>query len=341
MNKKIGILGATGFTGLELLGLLNEHPEIDVSWLTSERHAGKSIFELFPHLQGRVQELFFITTEEALKHPVDGIFSCLPHQTAAEGLVPFIDGSDAKIVDLSADFRMRDLTIYEKYYTTHPRPELLPDAVYGIPEWNKEEVAQKRIIGNPGCYPTSILLPLKPLAEKGWIDVSAIISDSKSGVSGAGKNPTAATHFCEVHESFSAYKVADEHRHISELNEQLSIASGKTADIIFTPHLIPMEKGILSTIYVPLTEKKSRSEILDFWKEYYQEAPFVEIIEEGFPKTSWVRDTNRCMFGAKVLEDKNMLVVVSVIDNLVKGASGQALQNMNIALGIDEKAGLR
>lgn len=339
MKKQIGILGATGYTGVELLKLLERHPSLEVSWLTSERHAGKSLHEIFPELRGIVRELTFIKSAEAVEKSVDGIFSCLPHQTAAEGLALFIDKTESKIVDLSADFRMKDVKIYEKYYCTHPRPELLNESVYGLSEWNAKDIATKRIIGNPGCYPTSILAPLKPLVEKGWIDVTSIIADSKSGVSGAGKSPNETTHFCNSHENFYAYKVADEHRHISEINEQLTLAGGKQADVIFTPHLLPIIRGILSTIYANLTTDLTQIELVECLREAYKDSPFVDVLENGFPQLNWVQNNNRCIFGLKVLANKK-IIIVSVIDNLLKGASGQALQNMNIALGLDQAEGL-
>jgi len=340
MKKKIGILGSTGYTGYELLQLLRRHPEMEISWLTSERHAGKSVFELFPQLRGIIPELIFIPSAEAQKNPVDGVFSCLPHQTAAEGLLPFLESGTAKIVDLSADFRMQDPAIYEKYYSAHPCPQWQKEAVYGLCEWNANDIANKRIIGNPGCYPTSILVPLKPLIEKSLISTQGIIADSKSGVSGAGKSPSATTHFCEVHENFSAYKVGNEHRHLSEINEQLSLAAGSPVNVVFTPHLVPMERGILSTIYAPLNTEVSRGDVLKVFHEAYGSSPFVDVLDDGFPKTDWVRGTNRCLFGFKVVQEQNLLIVVSVIDNLIKGASGQALQNMNIALGLPQESGL-
>jgi N-acetyl-gamma-glutamyl-phosphate reductase len=337
---KIGILGATGYTGIELLRLLQSHPDFTVSWISSESSAGQSLYSVFPQLQGAVDNHTFISLKEAVQKPVDGIFSCLPHKTAAEALLPFIDNSTAKIVDLSADFRMRSLDIYEKHYGPHPRPELLPGAVYGIPEWNAEQIATSRIIGNPGCYPTSILLPLQPLIAKGWVATTGIIADSKSGVSGAGKKPTETTHFGEVHESFSAYKIANEHRHLSELGEQLTIAAGEPVQLLFTPHLVPMMRGILSTVYAPLTQNVSKETVLDYLESVYQHSPFVQVYRDEYPKTSWVRGSNRCAFSVKMVPEQNMLVIVSVIDNLVKGASGQALQNMNIALGVPQTYGL-
>ncbi len=337
----VGILGATGFTGLELLKLLKNHPSIEVAFVTSERHEGKTLSEFFPFLFGPMAQMKFINLETALKTPVEGIFSCLPHKTAVEKLSPFYRNTKSFIVDLSADFRLDSAKIYEEYYCPHSEPELLQESLYGLCEWQGVEKTRKyRLVGNPGCYPTSILLPLLPLVKEGLVEVEGLIADSKSGVSGAGKEPTPATHYVEVNESFSAYKVGDEHRHLSELNEQLSLASGQEVDLIFTPHLVPMSQGILSTIYARLKLGISEDDVRKCLLSQYKDSALVELLDGGFPKTSWVRQTNRCVFGVKVLEKSRTLIIVSAIDNLIKGASGQALQNMNILLGLDETEGL-
>ncbi len=336
---KIGLLGATGYTGVELLRLLQRHPLLELDFVTSERLSGKTLVEAFPELVGLpLGQVKFIGLEESLSRKVAGVFSCLPHQTAAEQLLPFIEKGEAVVVDLSADFRMTDPAIYEQYYHTHPKPELLARSVFGLCELARDRVKGAKLIGNPGCYPTSILLPLIPLLKTGLVQPTGLIADSKSGVSGAGKQATETTHFINVHENFSAYKVADEHRHLSEIGEQLSFAAGVQAQILFVPHLLPIARGILSTIYADLTPGTDEAAIRACLNGQYAGEPFVTLLEKGFPKTEWVRETNRCIFGLKVSAGK--LIVVSVIDNLTKGASGQALQNMNIALGLEETLGL-
>ncbi len=337
----VGIIGATGYTGVELVKLLRSHPRIEIAFVTSERHKGKKLKEMFPFLFGSVAALEFISLEEALAVSVDGVFSCLPHKTAVEKLAPFFDQGTSHIVDLSADFRLSSVDLYEFAYCKHERPDLLKESLYGLCEWvGESKTKEYRLIGSPGCYPTSILLPLLPLVEQGVIESTGIIADSKSGASGAGKEPSAGTHFVEVHENFSAYKVGDEHRHLTEINEQLSIVAKKEVNVIFTPHLLPMARGILSTIYVDLKEGMSELEVRKVLLSQYKDSPMIEVLEVGFPKTSWVRGTNRCVIGLKELKGQNKLVIVSVIDNLIKGASGQALQNMNILLDLEPSTGL-
>jgi len=338
-KKKIGILGATSYTGAELLRLLAHHPLLELSFVASDRLNGEPLVVAFPELVALpIGEMPFISHEEAIQRNVDGIFSCLPHQVAAEQLLPFVDSQEVVIVDLSADFRLTSAELYERYYCPHPRPDLLKKSVYGLCELKREEIRKSKLIANPGCYPTSILLPLIPLLRDGLISSKNIIADSKSGTSGAGKKATETTHFINVHDDFSAYKVADEHRHLSEIAEQLSLAAGEEVAPLFTPHLLPIARGILSTIYADLKPGVDEAKVRAALSKQYSNEPFVTLLEKGFPKTSWVRATNRCIFGLKVTQGK--LVVISVIDNLTKGASGQALQNMNIAFGFDETLGL-
>lgn len=339
-NKNIGILGATGYTGIELLRLLRNHSEFEIDFITSERYAGQRLDQVFPALTGKLAgALSFISMVDASQRSVAGVFSCLPHQTAAEELKLFLDKEDVVIVDLSADFRLNSAALYEQYYCPHPRPELLEKSIYGLCDLFAEEVKSSKLIGSPGCYPTSILLPLIPLLQKGLIEAHGIISDSKSGTSGAGKKISEGTHFMEVHDSFTAYGIGDTHRHCSEINEQLSLASGEEVSITFTPHLLPIARGILSTIYVKPKTGVSYAQIQETLRETYAEATFVSISEK-IPKTSWVRGTNQCMIYSQPTHNESQVVIVSVIDNLVKGASGQALQNMNIALGVASELGL-
>jgi N-acetyl-gamma-glutamyl-phosphate reductase len=337
----IGLLGVTGYTGYQLLRMLRRHPAMELVFATSEQQAGKTLREIFPNvpMNGPLADLVVTTAAQALEVPVEGVFSCLPHAAAAEKLLPWIQKGIA-VVDLSADFRMRSPERYAAAYHSHPNPELLPQAVYGLVEDARTAVQNSKLIGNPGCYPTSVLLPLLPLVRAGLIELEGIIADSKSGVSGAGKAPTETTHFCEVQENFSAYKPADEHRHLAEIDEQLSLAAGCEVGICFTPHLLPMSQGILSTLYVRPKAGVTEAQVRDCWQAAYGDAAFVEVLAQGLPKTGWVRGTNRCVFGLKWAFGGRQMVIVSVIDNLIKGASGQALQNMNLVLGIDESAGL-
>jgi N-acetyl-gamma-glutamyl-phosphate reductase len=340
-KKKVGLLGVTGYTGYQLLRMIRRHPTMELVFATSEQQAGKRLHEIFPNLPkvGPLANLVVSTAAEALETPVDGVFSCLPHAAAAEKLLPFIE-KGIPVVDLSADFRLRSPERYAAAYHEHPAPSLLKDAVYGLVEDARSAILSSKLIGNPGCYPTSILLPLLPLVRAGLIEIDGIIADSKSGVSGAGKAPTETTHFCEVQENFSAYKPADEHRHLSEINEQLTLAAGQEIEICFTPHLLPMSQGILSTLYVRPKAGVTEEQIRACWNQAYEGSAFVEVLPKGLPKTNWVRATNRCVFGLKWAFGGRQMVIVSVIDNLIKGASGQALQNMNLVLGLPEADGL-
>lgn len=340
-NKNIGLLGATGYTGYELLKMIASHPDMNLSFASSGKSVGVRLGDYFPMLPpGEIADMKFCSPEEATQIEVDGVFSCLPHATAAEQLLPFIGKENSPVlVDLSADFRMRDADIYEEYYHKHPAPELLEKAVYGLCEVYGDDVKKSKLIGNPGCYPTSILLPLMPLLKAGLLEAKGIIADSKSGTSGAGKSPGAGTHFVEVHDNFSAYKPGDEHRHLSEINEQLSFAAGEKVNAIFTPHLLPIARGILSTVYAKVKPGVSTDQIQAELDKAYVDSEFVHVMDQ-LPKTSWVKNTNSCRFGFKLLNDGETIVIVSVIDNLLKGASGQAMQNMNMAMGLDTKSGL-
>lgn len=339
-NKHIGILGATGYTGIELLKLIRTHAQMEIDFITSEKYAGQRLDQVYPSMKGKLAgELIFISMSEASGRQVDGVFSCLPHKTAAEQLTDFLDQEGLVIVDLSADFRLDSAEVYERYYCPHPRPELLNQSIYGLVELNEQVKMGATLIGSPGCYPTSILLPLVPLLRDQLVSFENLIADSKSGTSGAGKKLSETSHFMEVHDSFSAYGIGDVHRHCSEINEQLSSASGHDVEITFTPHLLPIARGILSTIYADVEEGVSFEDIKKCLDSQYSESPFVTISNSP-PKTAWVRGTNQCMIYAQPIHKGKKIVIISVIDNLVKGASGQALQNMNVALGLSETLGL-
>lgn len=334
----VAILGASGFTGSELLRLLLNHPNVNVSHVTAEKHAGKLVSDVFPHLKGKFDLELKPLKSSLISSDIDFVFVALPHGTSSEFVKELYD-RDIKIVDLGADFRISQGN-YEKWYGDHGCPELIDEAVYGISELNKDKILDAKLVANPGCYPMSAILALSPLLQDKLIDETSIIIDSKSGVSGAGRSPSLELHFCEVDEGVKAYKIGV-HRHTPEIEEVLSSFSGLNVKVGFTPHLIPMDRGILSTIYVNLNSTQSTAELLDLFEDFYKDSYFVRIYQEGqFPSTSNVRGSNYCDIGLRSFPETNTAVVVSVIDNLVKGASGQAVQNMNIMMDYPEISGL-
>ena len=277
MKPSVGVLGATGFTGAELMHLLLRHPQVEIAWLSSESQAGVPYGKVYPAFIGRLPEKVakLIPMEEAWKTSPDVVFSCLPHATSAEAVEPFLKNGKTKVVDLSADFRLNDAAVYAATYgNTHPHPERLGEAVFGLSEIHREKIATAKLIANPGCYSSSILFPLMPLIKAGMIRRDGIIADSKSGVSGAGKKATEGTHFVYCNENFSAYKVGDQHRHLPEIREQLALVAGAPVLPLFTPHLVPMERGILSTIYVELASGKTVEDIEACWNKAYAGSPF-------------------------------------------------------------------
>ena len=332
------ILGASGYTGAELIRLLREHPQVSISHLTASRHSGRALGEVFPHLGG-ITDLELSSPDPSLiPDDTDVVFAALPHGASAE-LIEQIYERDIKIIDLGADFRLTEGT-YRDWYGNHPCAHLLENAVYGIPELHAEQISETKLVANPGCYPTSSILPLAPLLENGMVETKGIIIDSKSGASGAGRNPSLDLHFCEVSEGMKAYKVG-EHRHTPEIEQGLSDFLGSKVEIVFTPHLIPINRGILSTIYVTLSGSYKTRELLDALGKFYRNSPFVRILPEGtFPNTSCVRGSNFCDIGIRTNPGKKTAIIVCAIDNLVKGASGQAIQSMNIMFDLPESLGL-
>ncbi len=339
MTIRVSILGGSGYTGVELLRILFSHPEVEVVSVTSRKHAGQRVQDVFPSMTGFYDLKFIEPDIDDLSKDSEYCFTCVPHATAMN-IVPRLLEKDVKVIDLSADFRIKDKKIYEAWYQAHSCPELLNEAVYGLPEIYREEIARSQLVANPGCYPTSIILPLYPLLKEGKVSSKGIIVDSKSGTSGAGRGLNTATLFCEVNEGFKAYKVGN-HRHTPEIEQELSSAAGKKTTINFTPHLVPMSRGILSTIYVNIENGITEDEIRNFLKEFYRDRPFVKILEENtLPNVSSVRGTNLCHIGLKLDQRTGRLIIISVIDNLFKGASGQAVQNLNIMAGMEETIGL-
>ncbi|ABQ25257.1 N-acetyl-gamma-glutamyl-phosphate reductase [Geotalea uraniireducens] len=337
---KVAIVGASGYTGVELLRLLHCHPEVAITCVTSEQSAGKAISEVFPTLRSRYNLVLENLEPVRIADRADFIFTALPHKAAME-VVPTFLKLGKRVVDLSADYRLRDAKEYEAWYEPHMNPTLLEQSVYGLPELRREKIAGADLVANPGCYPTSVILGLAPLLKKKLIDPATIIADSKSGVSGAGRSAKVDNLYCEVNDGFKAYGVGGAHRHIPEIEQELSLLAGKQLKISFTPHLVPMDRGILSTIYATPTGAVSSAELLELYRAYYQGEAFVRILPEGsFPSTSHVRGSNFCDIGLAVDNRTGRVVVVSAIDNLIKGASGQAVQNMNIMNGFPENLGL-
>ena len=331
--QRVGIINVTGYAGAELARLLWRHPEVRLSSVTGRSEAGKPLGEVFPHLAP-----LDLTVGEELDS-VDIAFSALPHGASAPALSPLIEAG-LPVLDLSADFRLRDVDDYESWYgRKHPVPHLLPAAVYGLPELHREQIAGSRLVAVPGCYPTGAILALAPALKAGLIEPDIII-DSKSGVSGAGRTVDLRYHYAEANESVSAYGL-DGHFHLAEMTQELSLLCEAAAPrITFVPHLIPMTRGILTTCYAPLAPgSRARSEVRDAYRDFYRDEPFVRVVDAP-PQTKHTWGNNYCLLYPTVDTRTGRLVVVSCLDNLVKGAAGGAVQDMNLMLGFDETAGL-
>lgn len=336
----VAIVGASGYTGVELIRLLDRHPEVRISCVTSEQSAGKRISDLFPSLRSRYDLVLEPLDTEAVASKADLIFTALPHQ-AAMAVVPDFLAAGKRVIDLSADYRLHDAEVYGAWYEPHSNPQLLAEAIYGLPEVRREAIRTARLVANPGCYPTSIILGLLPLLEAGLIDPASIIADSASGVSGAGRSAKVDSLYCEVNEGYKAYGVGGVHRHTPEIEQELSLLAGRSLKLTFTPHLVPMDRGILSTIYAAPVSNLTVEQLVALYAERYADEPFVRPLPLGqFPSTVFTRGSNFCDIGVTLDQRTNRLIVVSAIDNLVKGASGQALQNMNLMCGFVETLGL-
>ena len=336
---RVGIVGATGYAGAELVRILSSHPNVELTILTSRQYAGVQIDRVYPAMADVVTLTCEAFDVDRVCEQADIIFMALPHKLPM-ALVPDLIARGKRVIDLSADFRFKNAGVYEAAYQAHTAKNLLEEAVYGLSEVYFEQIRAARLVGNPGCYPTSVLLPLVPLLKDQLIEPDAIIADSKSGVSGAGRTPSLTVHHCEVNESFKAYKVTA-HRHNPEMNEVLSREAQRSLAITFVPHLVPMTRGMLTTLYTKPTANVELGQIEDRLRSYYTERRFVRICEEDrFPDTLHVKGTNFCDIGFRIDPASNRLVIISAIDNLVKGAAGQAVQNMNIMLGMDETTGL-
>lgn len=337
---KVGIIGASGYAGAELTRIICNHPHTELTIATSRQYEGKPLSDVFPNLRSKVDIICENPTVEELAKRADLFFAAVPHKTAMD-LVPHLLAAGKKVVDLSADFRLRDIAVYEDWYQPHSSSEFISEAVYGLPELYREQIKDCRLVANPGCYPTSVILGLAPLMKAGLVKVDSIIADSKSGTSGAGRAAQTGTLFCEVHDGFKPYKVGRAHRHTPEIEQELSALGGDSVKVSFTPHLLPISRGILSTIYASLTKEINTKEINALYEDLYRDEPFVRLLpEDTFPATQYVRGSNFCDISIKVDHSTNRVIVMSAIDNVVKGAAGQAVQNMNIMYGFPEETGL-
>ncbi len=335
---KVAILGASGYTGLELLRILAQHPRVVVVYAGSRQHSGRKVEEVFPFLRGAYSGLVFGDDEPSTVE-AELFFCALPHGVSMD-VVSVLIKQGKKVVDLSADFRIKEQPVYEKWYKEHTAPELLKDAVYGLPEFYRERIKDATLVANPGCYPTGSLLLLLPPLKEGLIEPEGIIIDAKSGVSGAGRKAALETQFVEVLEGFHPYKPLS-HRHTPEIEEVLSHLCGGKIEVSFVPHLLPVARGILTTVYARLKKGVSTENFKRVYEAYYRDEPFVRVMAEGsLPDIKYVRGSNLCDIGIKIDEGKGLAVMVSAIDNLVKGASGQAVQNMNIMYGFPETCAL-
>lgn len=337
---KVGIVGGTGYTGVELLRLLALHPDVELTVITSRGDVGMAVAEMFPSLRGYI-DLAFSDPTNANLSACDVVFFATPHGVAMSQAQALLS-ENVKVIDLAADFRLQDTAVFEQWYKMpHSCPEVLQEAVYGIPELNRAAIKVASVIGNPGCYPTTVLLGLAPLLELGYIDFSApIIADAKSGVSGAGRKAEVATLFAESSDTMKAYGIAG-HRHHPEIHAQLSHLAKTDVQFIFVPHLIPMIRGMLSTIYVKLTNDAKKVDLQTLYEQRYQHERFVDVMPAGaLPETRSVRGSNQLRIALHQQEVAGYLTVVVVQDNLVKGAAGQAVQNMNIMFGLEESTGL-
>ena len=339
MTIKASIVGATGYTGFELIRILSRHPNVSISSIISRKNENINIYNIYPSFH-TIKNLSFETLDiDSISEKSDIIFAALPHKASMGICAEFIKRGKT-VIDLSADFRFSNISTYEKWYSQHNETTIAKHSVYGLPEIYHEKIKKAKLIANPGCYPTSAILALYPVLKEHLKIEKDIIVDSKSGVTGAGRNPSLKTLFTEVHDSFSAYSVG-KHRHEPEIEEKYSLIYGEELQVTFTPHLLPINRGILSTVYLNLKEECNIKKLHELYMETYLNKPFVKVMPIGeFPATAMVKASNYCFIGLNYNEEKQQLIVVSVIDNIVKGASGQAVQNMNLMFNLEEQTGL-
>jgi len=333
---RVGILGATGYTALELIKILLRHSGAEITVLTSRQEGNPHVSSIHPQLSGRLDLRLDDLTPEAVAAQADCVFSCLPHAASASMIMNML-GGDLRVIDFSADYRLRDPETYAEWYGhKHPDPERLGKTVYGLPELFAKDIPASQLVANPGCYTSTSILALAPLVCRGYIEPTGIIIDAKSGVSGAGRSPKLTTLYPECNESLSAYAVG-RHRHTPEIEQILSLASGRQVQVIFTPHLAPMDRGILCTIYANPIQEASEDQLLELFREFYADKPFVRIVEH-LPATKDVSGSNFCDITVRLVRGK--LILLACTDNLIKGASGVAVQNFNLMYGFDETAAL-
>lgn len=333
---RVGIVGATGYTALELIKLLLRHPHARITRLTSRQEGRPHVTTVHPQLSGRLDLHLEELDAGELAGEVDCIFCCLPHAASAQAILRMLD-KGPKIIDFSADYRLRDAATYSHWYGhQHPDPERLGKVVYGLPELFRNEIVGQQLVANPGCYTSTSILALAPLLKQGWIEPRGIIIDAKSGVSGAGRTPKLTTLFPECNESLTAYSVGS-HRHTPEIEQILTLATGQPVEVIFTPHLVPMDRGILCTIYARPTKTATENELLAVMREFYASQPFVRVVEH-LPATKDVTYTNFCDVTVRLV--RGQVILLAATDNLIKGASGVAVQNFNLMHGFDETTSL-
>ncbi len=337
---RVSVLGATGYAGIELVRLLASHPEVCIKNLVSHNFAGEKIAKIYPNFQNVLDLECTSLDTKKIAEESDVVFTALPHG-ASKTVIPELYEYGVKIIDLSGDFRYNDEKVYEAWYgEPHNNPELMKKAVYGLCELHREAIKKADIIGNPGCYTTCSILGSAPLFANRLIQTDSVIIDAKSGVTGAGRSTALDNSFCECTENMKAYKIAT-HRHTSEIEQECSLLAGETVTLSFTPHLVPLKRGILATIYAKLSQKNTEEELLALYREFYQQEHFIRIYDKGtFPETNHVAGSNFVDIGIKVDERLQRVIVVSCIDNLIKGAAGQAIQNMNLLFGLPEGTGI-
>lgn len=338
---KVGIIGATGYAGGELVRLLLQRDDVEIVWFGSKSYVDQKYTSIYQNMYQMTDAVCRTDDMEELAEMADVIFTATPQGFCASAVNEGILGK-TKVIDLSADFRIKDVGVYEEWYKiSHAAPQLIEEAVYGLPEINREKIKGARLIANPGCYPTCSFLSIYPLVKEGLIDVSSLIIDAKSGTSGAGRGAKVNNLYCEVNESIKSYGVAS-HRHTPEIEEQLSYAAGEAVVLNFTPHLVPMDRGILITAYASLKNKMSTEEIREIYCRYYKEEFFVRVLPpEVCPETRWVKGSNFVDVNVKVDPRTNRVIIMGAMDNMVKGAAGQAIQNMNLLFDLPEDKGLR
>jgi len=333
---KVGIVGGTGYTGVELLRLLAQHPEVELTAITSRAEAGKAVADIYQNLRGRVKCSFTDPGQSPLS-ACDAVFFATPNGIAMQQ-APGLIAAGVRVIDLAADFRIKDIALWEKWYgMSHASPDLVRGAVYGLPELHRDKIRGARLVANPGCYPTAVGLGFFPLLEEGCVDIGHLIADAKSGVSGAGRKLETELLFAEASDNFKAYGVSG-HRHLPEIRQELSAIAGQQVGLTFVPHLTPIVRGMHATLYARITRE---TDFQALFERRYADEPFVDVLPaESHPETRSVRAANTCRIAVHRPQDGDTLVVLSVIDNLVKGAAGQAVQNMNLMFGFDECAGL-